>query len=143
PEHFLLRHWLGLSHQFEGRYPEAIQELEKAVEISRRGVSWVVGSLAGAHAAAGNRAEALRLIEEILNRAKRETIDLTVLASVYTLLSDRENALAALEKACDLRGMSGVMARIDPRLDPIRFEPRYQQVLRRMNLEYVPKDCFR
>ena len=134
PEHFLLRHWLGLAYQFEGRYREAIQELEKAVEISRRGVSWVVGSLAGAHAAAGNRAEALRFLEEILNRAQRETIDFTVVASVYTLLGDRENALAALEKACDFRGMSGVMARIDPRLDPIRSEPRYQQVLRRMNL---------
>src|SRR5207248_707563 len=68
PEHFLLRHWLGLSHQFEGRYAEAIQELERAVEISRRGVSWVVGSLAGAHAAAGDRAEALRLLEELLNQ---------------------------------------------------------------------------
>jgi tetratricopeptide (TPR) repeat protein len=106
PEHFLLRHWLGLSYQMEGRYAEAIQEMERAVDICRSGVSWVVGSLAGAYAAAGNRAEALRLLEELLSRAKRETIDFTSVAVVYAILGDLENALTSLEKACDARGMA-------------------------------------
>jgi eukaryotic-like serine/threonine-protein kinase len=134
PEHFLLRHWLGLSYQMEGRYAEAIQEMERAVDICRSGVSWVVGSLAGAYAAAGNRAEALRLLEELLSRAKRETIDFTSVAVVYAILGDLENALTSLEKACDARGMAGVLANIDPRLDVLHSEPRYQQVLRRMRL---------
>ena len=134
PEHVLLRFWLGLAYQFEGRYAEAIQALEKAVEICQRRVSWIVGSLAGAHAAAGNREETTRLLEEMLNRGKSETIDYYVFGSLYTLLGDRENALASLENACDLSCMTGVMIKIDHRLDPLRSEPRYQQVLRSMNL---------
>ena len=78
--------------------------------------------------------EALRLLEELLNRAKRETIDFVSVAVVYTILGDLENALTSLEKACDARGMSGVLAKIDPRFDPILSEPRYQQVLKRMSL---------
>jgi hypothetical protein len=53
---------------------------------------------------------------------------------VYAILGDLENALTSLEKACDARGMAGVLANIDPRLDVLHSEPRYQQVLRRMRL---------
>ena len=45
PHYFLLRFWLGLAYQMETRYPEAIRELETAVDLCRRGVSWVVGAL--------------------------------------------------------------------------------------------------
>jgi hypothetical protein len=46
-----------------------------------------------------NQTEALRLLEELLNRSKREMIDFTSVAAVYTILGDIEQALISLEKA--------------------------------------------
>jgi serine/threonine protein kinase/Flp pilus assembly protein TadD len=134
PDYFLLRYWLGLVYQMEKRHPEAIREFETAVELCGRGVSWVVGALGGAHAAAGNRAEAMQILQELLDRAQRETIDFTSVAVIYTNLGDVGNALTSLEKACDARGMSGVLVKCDPRFVPLHGEPRFQNVLKRMNL---------
>ena len=134
PGYFLLREWLGLAYQMEGRYADAIRELQKAVELTSVSVSWVVGDLANAHAAAGNPAEASRILHELLDRAERETGDPFAIALVYAGLRDTENALTWLEKACDARGYISVKAKVDPRLDPLRAEPRFQNVLKRMNL---------
>jgi tetratricopeptide (TPR) repeat protein len=134
PHYFLLRFWLGLAYQLEKRYPDAIRELQTAADLCERGVSWVVGALGGAHAAAGDRAEASRILEELLDRAQRETVDFISIAVIYVGFGDVENALANLERACDARGMSGVLVKYDHRLDSLHEEPRFQNVLRRMNL---------
>ena len=134
PDHFLLRFWLGLAHQMEKSYSEAIRELGIAVDLCRRDVSWVVGALGSAHAAAGNRAEAMQILQELLDRAERGTIDFMAVAVIYVNLGDVENALTALEKACDARGMLGVLLQGDPRFISLHGEPRFQNVLKRMNL---------
>jgi serine/threonine protein kinase/tetratricopeptide (TPR) repeat protein len=134
PHSFLLRFWLGLAYQMEARYPEAIREFETAVDLCGRGVSWVVGALGAAYAAAGNRVEAMRILQELQDRAERETIDFSSIAAIYASLGDVENALTYLEKACDGRGMSGVMINMDPRNAGLRSEPRFQNILMRMNL---------
>jgi predicted Zn-dependent protease len=123
-----------VAYLLEAKHAEAISELQTAVDLCGRGVSWVVGSLGHAYTISGNRAEALRILEELLDRAKRETIDFVSVAAIYAGLRDNENALTALEKACDNRGMSGILAKVDPRFDPLHSEPRFQQILRRMNL---------
>ncbi len=134
PDYFILRHWLGLTYVAQKRYPEAIRELQTAVDLCRRSVSWAVGGLGHAYAVAGNTAEALRILEELLDREKRETIDLSSLAMIYAGLGDTENALLSLEKSCDARGMVAFFTKVDERFDALRSEPRFQQVLKRMNL---------
>jgi serine/threonine protein kinase/tetratricopeptide (TPR) repeat protein len=134
PHHFLLRVWLGMAYAAQAKYPEAIRELQMAVDLSSRGVSWVIGALGHAYAVAGNRPEALAILEDLLGRAERETIDFTSIAVIYAGLGDTDNALLYLEKACEARGMSGVLLKPDPRLDPLRSEPRFQKLLRQMNL---------
>ncbi len=134
PDYFLLRYWLGLAYLLQVKHAEAISELQTAVDLCRREVSWVVGALGHAYAVSGNQAEALRILEELLDRAKREAIDFISVAAIYAGLGDTENALTSLERACDNRGMSGILVKEDARLDPLRSEPRFQQMLRRMNL---------
>ena len=75
------------------------------MDLSSRGVSWVVGALGHAYAAAGNTAEPLRVLEELLDRAERETIDFLSLAVIYAGLGDIENTLLSLGKSRDARGM--------------------------------------
>ena len=134
PDYFLLRFWLGLARLLQNKPAEAISELQKAVDACGREVSWVVGALGHAHAVSGNRTEALQVLEELLDRAKRAAIDYTSVGAIYMALGDTENALASLETACANRGMSGILLKVDPRFDAVRSEPRFQQVLKQMNL---------
>jgi serine/threonine protein kinase/tetratricopeptide (TPR) repeat protein len=134
PNYFLLRFWKGLGYVALSKYPEAIQELQKAVELCERSVSWVLGALGHAHAASGDQAEAMRILEELLDHAKRESIDFIAVTMIYAGLGDTENALSSLEKACEARGMCAVFTKGDSRFDALRSDPRYQEILKRMNL---------
>jgi tetratricopeptide (TPR) repeat protein len=134
PTYFLLRMWLGVAYEAQGAFPEAIHELQQAVDLGGRGVSWVLGALGHVYAVAGQRPEALKVLEELLDRAKQDVIDFISVSLIYAGLGDTDSALTSLEKACEARGMSGVLVKVDPRLNPLRSEPRFQQVLRRMNL---------
>jgi len=135
PDHFILWYFLALAYQCQMRYPDAIKEFEKAVDRSGAKVSWVVGALGNAHAVSGNREQAERMLSELLARADRELIDYSGAALIYAGLGDAENALTFLEKACDVRGgMLAVTIGFDPRFDALRPEPRFQGVLKRMNL---------
>lgn len=134
-EFALLHMWLGLACLLEQQFEEAIQELEKAVKLSAGKISWLVGALGHAHAVAGNRTEALRIAQGLLEQSERETIECSALALIYTGLGDIENALNWTEKACEARGLFGIWGNVDPRFDPLRGQPRFQAVIRRMNLD--------
>ena len=57
------------------------------------------------------------------------------MAVVYAGLGERERALAWLEKACDLRDEDMVLLNVEPRLDGLHSDRRFQDLLRRMNLK--------
>jgi TolB-like protein/Flp pilus assembly protein TadD len=134
PSHFLLRMWLGIAYQQEGRHAQAIEELERATELCARNVSWVLGALGSAYATAGKRDEAMAILHELLDRAERETVDCVAPVLVYVSLGDLENAFLWLEKALESRGMVATLISGDPRLDPMRGDPRFHAALKRMNL---------
>jgi serine/threonine protein kinase/Tfp pilus assembly protein PilF len=133
PQFFPLHAWLGGVHLTEGKYREAISELRTSLEQSG-GVLWTLGALGYGLAVAGERTEALQCLEDLLDRAKRETVDFLSIALIYAGLRDAENAIASLDKACDSRGLCAVMAKADPRLDFLRSEPGFHAILKKMNL---------
>jgi serine/threonine protein kinase/tetratricopeptide (TPR) repeat protein len=133
PDAFLVRWWLGAAYACQGKLEQAIVETEKAVTMSDGKISWIVGALGAAHAQAGHRAEAQRILDDLTERAQRETVDAVAMIVLYTALGDFDNALTWAERGCETRGMLPVMP-LDARMDPIRSHPRFQAVLRRMNL---------
>ncbi len=52
----------------------------------------------------------------------------------YAFLGDKEKALDNLEKAYESRVFLSVFVKADPVFDSLRSEPRYQEILRKMNL---------
>ena len=52
---------------------------------------------------------------------------------IYTSLGEKDLSLGWLEKAYEERSGWFQFAKVDPRLDPLRSEPRFQDILRRMN----------
>jgi len=130
----LLRYWLGVAYVASGRHEDAIRELEKAAAMFSR-ISMSTGALAHAYAISGNREGASAILRELLETYEREPVDLLQLTLIYLALGDTESALAWLEKACDAKGgLLPILIGADPRLDPLRSEPRFQNVLKRMNL---------
>jgi hypothetical protein len=58
-------------------------------------------------------------------------------AGIYAQLGERGQALSALEHAYDIRDGGLISIKIDPRLDPLRGEPRFTAVVRKMNFPAV------
>ena len=134
PDYFILRLWLGMVYQCQENQAQAILEFEKVCALSG-GTSLAVGALGNAHAALGNRDEALRMLQQLLEGSEREHINYYAIAVIYAGLGDRENALFWLEKAREGRdGYLPLVVKVDPRMQELHGETRYQNVLQRLGL---------
>jgi tetratricopeptide (TPR) repeat protein len=93
------------------------------------------GFLGHAYAVTGKHAEAQKVLSEMLALAERKHIDAFSVALVYAGLGERDHALDWLENAYDNHsGWLTQMAKNDPRLDGLRPDPRFQNILWRMGL---------
>ena len=73
------------------------------------------------------------MLNELRERSKRESIPASMIARVYAGLGQKDQAFAWLEKAYQQREYNLVMLKIGPFFDPLRSDPRFQSLLRRMN----------
>jgi len=124
---------LGHLYIKQRRYEEAIAEFQKAVELSNR-AGLLLSSLGYGYAVTGKREWAHRILKELEEKyAKGESIG-QYPARVYAGLGDKDKAFAWLEK--DFRQRSGMLSMITWwfTFDDLRSDPRYKDLLRRMNL---------
>jgi TolB-like protein/DNA-binding winged helix-turn-helix (wHTH) protein len=122
---------LGWVYREKKMYPEAIAALQRKVKRSRRSVP--LASLASVYGLAGRKAEAIELIDELKERDRRRYVSGVLLAEAYGGLGEKEHALAWLERAYKDRDQWMVYINAYPGLDPLRSEPRFQALVRRMN----------
>jgi len=85
------------------------------------------------YAAAGKRQEALKILGEWKHQSKGEYVSPVVMARAYVALGEKEEALAWLRKGVDVYDGGTTLLKVDPVLDPLRSDPRFQDLLRRMN----------
>ena len=91
--------------------------------------------LAYGYARAGSTTRARSIIDEIAAlHEQRYAVPPSIIAGTYLALGERELAIQWLELALRDRGPDMGMLRADPRWDPLRSDPRFQDVLYRMNL---------
>jgi tetratricopeptide (TPR) repeat protein len=128
PDYPMLRLCLGLAYEQESRYEEAITEFEKVLQLLE-GDPFAVGSLAHAHALAGNEPEALRMLHDLV---ERKHVDAYQVALVYVALGQQDQALEWLDKSCNNHALwFSYGANGDPRWDGLRSDSRFQNMLRR------------
>jgi len=124
--------YMGWAYEQKKLYDEAISEYQKAMALEQ-GSPRLAAGLAGAYAAAGKRTEALKIISNLSELSKRRYVPPYDVAQIYTALRDFDQASAWLEKAYEERTYILIMLKVDPRNDPLRSDPRFQNLLRRMN----------
>lgn len=122
---------LGLAYTLRGDFREGVRELRIAVKLSRRNPGYL-SRLGHAYAAAGKEREARKVLEELQARSRRQYVSPVGIALVHLGLGDRDEALIWLEKAYQVHDFDLVTR--NPRLDPLRSDPRFQHLLRRVGL---------
>jgi eukaryotic-like serine/threonine-protein kinase len=90
--------------------------------------------LAYAYAAAGRRDEALKVLGEQQRLAKQRYVSPYNFTIIYTGLGDKDEAFAWLAKAIEERSQLLSHLKSRPMFDPLRSDPRYAELLRKMNL---------
>ena len=122
-------HGLGAAYLQMGRREEAVADLREALKSSTM-YEHTATELACALAVVGQREEALTVVGRVDNVPWRSF----GYALVYTGLGEKDEAFRSLEEAIDLRAPLVILLKVDPRFDALRPDPRFQNLLRRMNL---------
>ena len=131
--YFAPGHWgLSATYAFKSLHEPAIAAGRKAVELSQGGTLFV-GILGEAYAAAGYRDEAGNIVEQLREGSKQRYVSPYVLGRIYAALNKKEEALHWLEISYRERVAHTVCLKTDPRLDNLRSDPRFKDLLRRMN----------
>ncbi len=125
-------HWLlGLAYMYKGSYDPAILALQKSIPLSGDSPD-EAAALAHAYALSGNRTEARKILEDLKKQAKRRYTSPGTMADLYGLLGDKDQAFALLEKAYEERDNMVALLKVDPYFDPLRSDPRFTNLLRRV-----------
>jgi TolB-like protein/DNA-binding winged helix-turn-helix (wHTH) protein/Tfp pilus assembly protein PilF len=124
----------GRAFEAKGMHGEAIAAFEKAVAFSG-GSFMVLSELGHAYAAAGRRGDAHRILRQLSEVRTGEYRSPYDIALVYVGLGQKDDAFYWLEKSYQERARALGFAKVEPRLDPLRSDPRFADLLRRMALQ--------
>jgi predicted Zn-dependent protease len=112
---------------------EAVPVLEKGVSASDRSPA-IVGLLVHAYAQAGRRTDALRLLEELKQRRKTGYVPAAAFVKAYLGLGEYDRAFFWLEEAYKEQSNLLQFLKVHPIFDPIRGDPRFVDLVRRVGL---------
>jgi eukaryotic-like serine/threonine-protein kinase len=125
--------FLGMAYTQKGRHEEAIAEIRKAVDLSEE-TPTMVAVLGYAYAAAGERGEALKILRSVLEPAKTKFGSSADTAMIYAGLGEKDQAFKWLERAYGEGSLWTTSLKLDPKLDSLRADPRFADLLRRAGL---------
>ena len=121
---------MGISLVNQSRFIESIPELQKGVDLLP-GYPFAKGQLGVAYALSGDRGRALKILGDLQANSRR-TLPTYSIAMVYAALSDKENTIHWLEKGYEDRNDEMIYLKIEPIFDPLRSDPRFQDLIRRI-----------
>jgi TolB-like protein/Flp pilus assembly protein TadD len=124
--------YLCRAYEQQRLYDEAISECHKAMALDE-GNPAPAANLARAYAAAGKRTEALKVLSSLKELSRQRYVSPYQMAYIYAALGDFNQAFAWLERAYQEGSPGLVFLKVDPRVDRLRPDPRFQDLLRRVN----------
>lgn len=133
PDFLLAHRVLGLAYQYQGQHNDAIAEFARGVEIAH-GDPVAKAYLARAYAAAGKTQQATEILNQLLQLSSKQYVPPLEIALTYIALGNNNEAFEWLHKAADERASALVYLKANQAFDPIRSDPRYQDVELRLHL---------
>jgi len=134
PEHAINYYRMGQVYTQLGRYEEAISSYEHGFEVTGQSGE-LSTTLAYIYSLSGKRAEAQKRLSNIIEYSKQNFVSPISIARVYVGLGEKEEAFFWLEKGYSQNDAQLIYLKIDPTFDPLRSDPRYTQLLRKIGLE--------
>lgn len=126
---FGLAHWtLAWCYRRQNQPKQFVEELEKA------GASVSAAAPGIVYAATGRKKEARRVLAEVQQAARKRYGSGTALAALYIFLGDKDHAFGVLENAFQERAGGLIVMRFDPVWEPLRSDPRFTDLERRVGL---------
>jgi tetratricopeptide (TPR) repeat protein len=124
---------LGWAYEQKSMIKEPIVEFQGALD-NWKDNSLPLAGLGHAYGIAGKKKEAQEILEKLLAMSKRKYVPAYDIAAVYIGLGEKNQAFTWLSKALEERSGFLVYIKCDRRFDGLRSDPRFQDLLRRMNL---------
>ena len=132
PGHFVPHFDLGRGYEQLGNYRQAANEFQKALELSGNDFT-TRASLAHVYAISGEKTKAEQILNALKQNSAKNNLSYQI-AEIYIGLGDKDQAFRWLDKAYEDRSEWLTWIAIEPKLDPIRDDPKFERLLRRMNL---------
>jgi serine/threonine protein kinase/tetratricopeptide (TPR) repeat protein len=124
---------LGLLLRKISRYDLAIAEGEKAVTLSG-GSPLMRAALACTLGTAGRTKEAREMLDDLTGLAKKTYVAPYFFAAICIGIGENERAMECLEKCYEEHSHWLIYLHLDPSMDSLRDNPRFQNLLRRVGL---------
>ena len=132
PDYAHAHYFMGLGYEQKRLYGKAIAALKKG--ISPLGHSpGTTAALAHAYGMAGARSDVLKLLKLLKDLPNEKYVSSYDFALLFLGLGEKDQACEWLAKAYEERSSGFAFARVDPRLDVLRSDPRFVDLVRRMN----------
>ncbi len=137
PNFLLAQDTLGHAYVQKSMYKEGIAEFQKAL-ATFPGNAVALSGLGYAYAVSGRRAEGQKVLDQLTETSKQKYVPAASRAAIYVGLGEKDKAFEWLGKAYEERSIvigGGHPIKVDPVWDPLRSDPRFADLLRRMNLD--------
>ena len=129
PQRVLLGFWFGVVNREKGLYQDSVNAFMTVGDHPH-----ALGHMGNAYARWGRVAEASAVIPRLQQHIQQNGIGTYEVALVYAGLGEKDSAFEWLEKAFVVRDKGLTFLKVDPCLDPLRSDPRFQELLRRVGL---------
>jgi len=134
PNSWSSHYFLAVGYEGSGQLEQAIPEYQRAVDLSQRNSDAIAG-LAHVYATVGKRGEAEKILGDLQRQSKTSYVSPYMIGAIYSGLGQNDKAIEFLERAYQERGPDiAYFIRADLRMDTLRSNPGFQELLRRIRL---------
>ncbi len=136
PNYALLYLSIATAYVCKGMYDEAIAYGKKMLEFGPPVVA-AIGNMGWFYALAGKKDKAKEFLAELEERSKKGYVSHFWAGGITLCLGELDKAFEWFEKACDERDGNMLYFTIPPVFDPVRSDPRYKNILKKMGLGHL------
>jgi hypothetical protein len=118
----------------QGRFSEALAEVETWPRQGHNDLAWMRCERTYIYGRAGQPERARLELDELPRYGRSHSLDPMIFVTPYVGVGDKDQAFAALERSFVAHSPGLVTLRVEPAFDPLRSDPRFDDLLRRVGL---------